>query len=598
MRQIVLRGTVVHGDGRGRQLGFPTANIKVEGSVLPEFGVYEVEVASKLLSRRRAVCNVGRRPTIEGSKDIHVEVHIPDFSGDLYGQRLTVAFSRRLRGEKKFDSLDDLKAQIREDVAALNRTPWSLFAALGAAVAIAYGLTLAGPFVIDDIGFVRDNAVFRLPFGDFLRALFSADYFRLTGERTYQPLVTFLHYFIHASPLACRASGLLIHAFNAVLVFLLCRKLRAGERSSFLAALLFALFPASTEAVNVSAFKGHTLSFTFSAASLLLWSSPQSLIFYALALLSKETALIVPVFAATETFFRPAPERKRRIAPLLGIAALTAAYLAVRLLILAPAPMMPLHYSPLSSLSWYLKMFLAPSPLCLAHGTDLAPAPMIVLPLLFFAGLLAERRRVFNLACLSWILISLLPVLHLVPFREFNPVSDRYLYMASAGFCALAARTLWRPRGHWLLYGVIAAWGILTLRRNALYLDPGALYEQTAACAPDVPQAQTLLGDFDLSAGDFAGARESYRKALLLDSRQSEALENVGVAEFMSGDAKNARRSLERAAGAEPRSSRANFNLGRFYASEGQTAKARSYYEKALKLDPSYAPARAALNAP
>jgi riboflavin kinase/FMN adenylyltransferase len=120
MQPLTLRGEVIHGDGRGRHIGIPTANIDAKEASLPEFGVYEVEVSGDGLSLRKAVANVGVRPSISGTHGVHVEVHIPGFSGDLYGKTLEVRFKRKLRGEKKFDSLDALKAQIAKDIACLS----------------------------------------------------------------------------------------------------------------------------------------------------------------------------------------------------------------------------------------------------------------------------------------------------------------------------------------------------------------------------------------------------------------------------------------------------------------------------------------------
>jgi FAD synthase len=112
---MTLSGVVVRGDGIGAKLGFPTANLSYEGPP-PERGVWEVEVEGL----GRAVCNVGVRPTVTGAGKVVVEVHIPGWSGDLYGKTLKVAFSRKLRDEKKFASVDELKAQIARDVGALN----------------------------------------------------------------------------------------------------------------------------------------------------------------------------------------------------------------------------------------------------------------------------------------------------------------------------------------------------------------------------------------------------------------------------------------------------------------------------------------------
>ena len=110
----VLRGTVVHGKALGRKLGVPTANIQLpEGIMIPKFGVY---ACSCLIDGKRypAVTNIGTRPTVEGS-DITVEPWILEYAGDLYGREITLEFHYFLRQEKKFDSLEALKAQIHRD---------------------------------------------------------------------------------------------------------------------------------------------------------------------------------------------------------------------------------------------------------------------------------------------------------------------------------------------------------------------------------------------------------------------------------------------------------------------------------------------------
>jgi riboflavin kinase/FMN adenylyltransferase len=112
-------GVVVRGDGVGRQLGFPTANVRGEAPP-PERGVWAVRVSGAGLSRRPGVCNVGVRPTVGGAALV-VEVHLPGFSGDLYGKTLELSFIAKLRQERKFSSLDELKAQIALDIAASSR---------------------------------------------------------------------------------------------------------------------------------------------------------------------------------------------------------------------------------------------------------------------------------------------------------------------------------------------------------------------------------------------------------------------------------------------------------------------------------------------
>lgn len=117
-----LRAKVVRGLGLGRRLGFPTANLASARGPLPAAGVYHVRVRSRGLPWREALCNVGVRPTLGGSGGLMVEVHIPGFSGELYGETLEVAFLEKIREEMKFPSLAALKRRIRQDVRSLART--------------------------------------------------------------------------------------------------------------------------------------------------------------------------------------------------------------------------------------------------------------------------------------------------------------------------------------------------------------------------------------------------------------------------------------------------------------------------------------------
>lgn len=108
----VLSGTVAHGKKLGRTIGIPTANlIPPAGILMPAFGVYATRVVTEEGSYP-AVTNVGRRPTVDDGDAVTVEPWILDFSGDLYGKTIRVEFYKRLRGEKKFDSLADLQAEI------------------------------------------------------------------------------------------------------------------------------------------------------------------------------------------------------------------------------------------------------------------------------------------------------------------------------------------------------------------------------------------------------------------------------------------------------------------------------------------------------
>lgn len=120
-RDYTILGTVEAGARLGRTIGFPTANLRAHNEQFPPDGVYAVRVA---IDGRtwNGVANIGYRPTVSTSEiERRLEVHLFDFAGDLYGRDLDVDFIRFLRGERKFDGLDALKAQIASDAAEARR---------------------------------------------------------------------------------------------------------------------------------------------------------------------------------------------------------------------------------------------------------------------------------------------------------------------------------------------------------------------------------------------------------------------------------------------------------------------------------------------
>lgn len=120
-RPYHLMGIVVRGRGLGRTLGVPTANLEPPpGRLIPANGVYACLVETEREGNRSAVVNVGVRPTI-AADHLTIEAHLLDFDGDLYGQRLGLAFIARLRDEETFPSLNALVAQMHEDIAQARR---------------------------------------------------------------------------------------------------------------------------------------------------------------------------------------------------------------------------------------------------------------------------------------------------------------------------------------------------------------------------------------------------------------------------------------------------------------------------------------------
>jgi len=113
-RPYSIEGTVIHGESRGKSLGFPTANIRTPNELPPKEGVYavSVEVEGKTYG---GAANIGKNPTFDGDKASY-EVHILDYEGDLYGKFIKMRFMKRVRDEVRFKGVDELVAQIHKDV--------------------------------------------------------------------------------------------------------------------------------------------------------------------------------------------------------------------------------------------------------------------------------------------------------------------------------------------------------------------------------------------------------------------------------------------------------------------------------------------------
>lgn len=115
-RPYVISGHVVHGDKLGRTLGVPTANISPRRLRSPLSGIYVVTVNGAANAPVFGVCSVGRRPTVDG-RDERIETYLLDFTGDIYGRRISVEFHHKLREELKFSSLDELMLAMAKDIA-------------------------------------------------------------------------------------------------------------------------------------------------------------------------------------------------------------------------------------------------------------------------------------------------------------------------------------------------------------------------------------------------------------------------------------------------------------------------------------------------
>jgi riboflavin kinase/FMN adenylyltransferase len=115
-RAFHLEGVVIKGEGRGKKIGYPTANIQVSPDlIVPENGVYVTRTRYQNMTYK-SVTNIGHNPTFKEGRQLHIETNIFDFDSDIYGEKLEIEFLKKIRDEKKFPTVNDLIVQIKADV--------------------------------------------------------------------------------------------------------------------------------------------------------------------------------------------------------------------------------------------------------------------------------------------------------------------------------------------------------------------------------------------------------------------------------------------------------------------------------------------------
>ena len=356
---------------------------------------------------------------------------------------------------------------------------------------IAFLNTLDNTFVYDDVFTITDNYFIR-DWGNFT-ALFTNDYFKYSGEVTYRPVVTF-SYFIdyslwHLNPAGFHLTNILLHAVNAVLVYLLVSAIFRSHTASFLTSILFALHPILTETVNGISYREDLLTTTFFLSSILLFVQsaivrqsahdkvcnpqskirnylyPLSLFSYLLALCSKEMAITLPliVFLLDWLLGDKTRIKKNIINYYIGFILVSGFYLFLRFIWFHNPVENQLTYPDNSFLvslltmpkifCSYVKLLFFPmhfnAEYIIAH-TKTPFANTFILSIIFLGviGVITYRfyhhsRRLFFF--MLWFFVTLAPMMNIMPIA--NIMAERYLYLPSVGFCAILAYIsigLWR----------------------------------------------------------------------------------------------------------------------------------------------------------
>ena len=432
---------------------------------------------------------------------------------------------------------------------------WLLLILLASA-ALCHGFLLWAPFIYDDSAFVLADPRITGPWPGW-GAFFGGSF---AGPGEYGPLVPLAHWLLYrvcgAAVWPYRATSLLLHWANVVLVWRLLRRWLGDERTALAAAALFAVFPAHVEVLALTSFKKHLAAALFGLGALLLQHAKRpgvraraalGAILLALSLLCKESGLVfVPLAFAAAAALKGRRGLSEERVFLGALAAVAAVYAAARLAFLPrqPAALVGGAWTPhlltcAKILLWHLGQLAFPFDLAIEHG--LAPVRSAGEGLAVALGALgwlaagvwlARRDRVAAFGW-AWVSLALAPFLNLIPFLNFSLVAGRYEYLAAAGFVLLAARlaaSFLRPAAAGGARRVLLAAALpfalyagASARFAARFDSPFELWSDALVRSPDHPRVLAALGVLKASWHDDAGAEADLRRALTLAPGMPEA---------------------------------------------------------------------------
>jgi tetratricopeptide (TPR) repeat protein len=522
-----------------------------------------------------------------------------------------------------------------------NRDTLAIFTLLLLAL-VPYLNTLTGAFVYDDRQQILENPYIHSY--QYVGRIFGSTVWTFQGAQGvtnyYRPLMTLAYLLCYKLygpiPFGFHLLNLVLHAAVVLLVFALTRRLFGDRLPALLAAGLFALHPVHTESVAwIAGITDLELSLFFLLTFFLyvrLGDRPTVtplrlgavLAAYALALLSKEQALVLPFLAAAyEHFYRPErnttplKEKLARYLPLFAVAAIYFGLRAYALGGFAPSVSRPdmswsvVILSALALIGQYLWKLIWPlqlSAFYVFHPSQRLGEPQVI------AGITAvilcasifywlwRRDRTASLA-LVWMGATIAPVLN-ARWMPAGVFAERYLYLPSVGFCwliAWAAIKAWRAaplreeaaRPHLLqqavpiVLGVLAVfYGIRTVNRNRDWRSDEILYTKTLAQQPDAQIIRTNLGAVYFDRGDLASAEREWLASLGPARPYASTLNNLGLLRSRQERYDEAVTYFQRAIAERPNYMSPHKNLAKTYAEMGRDQDAEREYRKAISLAP------------
>ncbi|MDO8743495.1 MAG: tetratricopeptide repeat protein [Candidatus Brocadiaceae bacterium] len=513
-----------------------------------------------------------------------------------------------------------------------------LFALITVLPVLIYLNSLGNTFVYDDYLTITNNYFIRE--WRYLSAFFSQKYFAISNELTYRPIVT-LSYFVDYAlwqlrPWGYHLTNLIIHTLNVYLVYFTAYHLFKNRITAFISCLLFSVHPIFSEAVNAVSYREDLLSASFLLVAFILFIQYNkstnrryfiiwyalSLLTYLLAMLSKETAFVLPfLILSYELIFQKnhivnLHNRTRRlVANYAGYLAIGGFYLFLRFYLFHnsgesvgyPGNSVFVNFIMMTKvLGYYVKLLFIPVPLNADYIVPLTFSPadaafvISITLLIITAILLIKKCRLSSIWTFStiWFFVTLLPVLNIIPIN--NIIAERYLYIPGIGFTMLFGSLLTHrisEHGIYKLFriGLIAVvcllfvWG--TVSRNKIWLNEFTFSTETIRRSPASFRVYNDLGFFYYHNGSIDAAIQAFKDSIKIRYDQPKAHCNLGAAYSLKGINDAAIEELKVAIQLRNQYPEAHNNLGILYKRKGMLNEAVNEYIEALKVNPYYADA-------
>ncbi len=502
-----------------------------------------------------------------------------------------------------------------------------------------------GKFVYDDYKIIVENSFIKE--WRYLHNIFTKDYFSISGETSYRPLVTityFIDYAIwHLNPSGFHLTSVILNTVNTVLFYLLLRTVLQNDKVILLSVLFFITHPILIETVNAIGYRGDLLAATFFLVSLIYFMKSDailykekngktrfafyytaSLISYLCALFSKEMAITLPALLIMFAVFSDQklwPSLVKRFKGIyIGYFAISLFYLIIRFIALNnPAPKTAYQpggfwvntFTMIKVAAFYIKLLFFPYNLNADYVVPLVKSPcagsfilsaILLISIFVILALLCKTRHMF--ACwIVWFFITILPIMNILPMG--NIMAERYLYLPAMGFCVAKGILVYRitdrtlsPRAIplrrvvqlVLVTATIGGYGFSIIWKNGTWRDELTLWSKTIARSPDSYRAHCNLGLAYEKLGKQAEAINEYNTAIRLDPKNHNAHFALGSLYRTMGMADNAIDAFRRVITLNSNSADAYKNLVFLYLDTKNDRKKSQYYLKELlRIDPSLA---------